>query len=45
VKEILAGKQVEMPPTQDIRTFKKAPKAKRTPNTKEQTLAFGDDDD
>jgi len=45
VGEILAGKQVDLPPTRDIRTFKKAPKAKKGPDTKEQGLAFGDQDD
>jgi site-specific DNA-methyltransferase (adenine-specific) len=45
VREILAGKPVDLPPTQDIRTFKKAPKAKKGSDTKEQTLAFGEDDE
>ena len=31
VGELLGGKKLNVPPTQDIRTFKNAPKAKRTP--------------
>jgi hypothetical protein len=34
-----------MPPTQDLRTFKKAPKAKKGTDTQVQTLAFGDDEE
>ena len=45
IEELLDGKQVDMPPSQDHRTFKKAPKAKKGPNTEEQSLAFGDDDE
>ncbi len=45
VAEILTGKQVDLPPSQDHRTFKKAPKAKMAANTTEQTLPFGDEDD
>ena len=45
VGDILAGKRVDLPPTPDHRTFKKAPKVKKRPNTKENGLAFGDDDD
>jgi hypothetical protein len=45
VRQLLGGKQVDMPPSRDHRTFKKAPKAKKGPNTKEQSLAFGDDDE
>lgn len=29
IEELLAGKQVSMPPTRDLRTFKKAPKARK----------------
>ena len=43
VEELLDGRQVDMPPSRDLRTFKKAPKAKKCPDTKEQTLSFGDD--
>ena len=32
VSELLAGKRIDMPPTRDLRTFKKAPKA-RGPKT------------
>ena len=45
VREILTGKQVDMPPTQDVRTFKKAPKAKRGSDTRALTLPLGDDDE
>jgi site-specific DNA-methyltransferase (adenine-specific) len=45
VQELLGGRQEDMPPSQDFRTFKKAPKAKRGSETREQTLTFGDDDD
>jgi site-specific DNA-methyltransferase (adenine-specific) len=45
VREILAGKQVDLPPTRDIRTFKKAPKAKKGSDTKEQSLSFGDEEE
>jgi len=31
VQELLAGKRIDMPPSRDLRTFKKAPKAKRRP--------------
>lgn len=31
VKELLAGKKLDVPPSRDLRTFKKAPKAKRRP--------------
>lgn len=31
VQELLEGKKIDMPPTRDLRTFKKAPKAKRNP--------------
>jgi len=43
VEELLDGRRVDMPPSRDLRTFKKAPKAKKGPDTKEQTLSFGDD--
>ncbi len=45
IEEQLEGKQVDMPPSRDLRTFKKAPKAKKGSDTKEQTLAFGEDED
>jgi len=31
VQELLEGKKIDMPPTRDVRTFKKAPKAKGNP--------------
>jgi len=31
VQELLEGKKIDMPPTRDLRTFKKAPKAKTNP--------------
>jgi DNA modification methylase len=31
VEELLQGKRIDMPPSRDARTFKKAPKAKRNP--------------
>ena len=31
VQELLSGKKIDMPPSRDLRTFKKAPKAKRNP--------------
>jgi hypothetical protein len=31
VEELLQGKKIDMPPSRDLRTFKKAPKAKRSP--------------
>jgi len=43
VQEILAGKQVDMPPTQDHRTFKKAPKAKVKSSETTLELGFGKD--
>ena len=43
VEELLMGKQPDMPSSGDLRTFKKAPKAKKVSDTREQTLAFGDD--
>jgi hypothetical protein len=45
VEELLDGRQVDMPPSRDLRTFKKAPKAKKISDTAEQSLAFGDDED
>jgi hypothetical protein len=45
VEELLAGKQVDMPPTQDHRTFKKAPKAKSKSAETTLELGFGDDQD
>jgi SAM-dependent methyltransferase len=31
IEELLAGKKIDFPPSRDLRTFKKAPKAKKTP--------------
>jgi site-specific DNA-methyltransferase (adenine-specific) len=33
VQELLEGKRIDMPPSRDARTFKKAPKAKRNPGS------------
>jgi len=33
VEELLSGKRIDMPPSRDLRTFKKAPKAKRNPGS------------
>ena len=32
IEELLAGKTIDIPPSRDIRTFKKAPKAKKKPS-------------
>jgi DNA modification methylase len=45
VAELLGGKSVDLPPTQDHRTFKKAPKAKGTKQFKEQTMFETEEDD
>jgi DNA modification methylase len=44
VEELLGGKKVDMPPTRDERTFKKAPKAKRAAPSKKKTLFDQDKD-
>jgi hypothetical protein len=36
VEELLSGKSVDMPPTRDVRTFKKAPKAEKKPVDKQK---------
>ena len=33
IEELLAGKKIDFPPSRDLRTFKKAPKAKRKPKS------------
>jgi DNA modification methylase len=33
IEDLLAGKKVEFPPSRDLRTFKKAPKAKKKPKS------------
>ena len=38
VAELLAGKKIDMPPSLDLRTFKKAPKAKKEATHKDQFL-------
>ena len=45
VEELLDGKTVNMPPSLDLRTFKKAPKAKRESTQKEQFFRFGEEDE
>ena len=32
IEALLAGKKIDLPPSRDVRTFKKAPKAKRKPS-------------
>jgi hypothetical protein len=32
IEELLAGNKIDLPPSRDVRTFKKAPKAKRKPS-------------
>ena len=39
IEELLAGKKIDMPAQQDIRSFKQAPKAKRG-KAKDETLAL-----
>ncbi len=38
VGELLSGKMVDMPPAQDVRTFKKAPKANKGPQDQQEEL-------
>lgn len=38
VGDLLTGKTVDMPPTRDVRTFKKAPKAKKEPRDVQKRL-------
>jgi hypothetical protein len=33
VEELLQGKKIDLPPSRDARTFKKAPKARRNPGS------------
>ena len=33
IEELLAGEKIDFPPSRDLRTFKKAPRAKRTPKS------------
>jgi hypothetical protein len=40
VAELLAGKGIDMPPSRDLRTFKKAPRAKGK-DTPDATLPLG----
>jgi DNA modification methylase len=44
IAELLAGKRLDMPPTGDLRTFKKAPKAKGGGQSA-PTLGFGEPED
>lgn len=44
VEELLNGKKVDMPPTLDLRTFKKAPKAKKEATQKAQEFEFEEED-
>jgi len=38
VQELLQGKKIDMPPSRDVRTFKKAPKAKGNPGRRMKNL-------
>jgi site-specific DNA-methyltransferase (adenine-specific) len=38
IEDLLGGKAIAMPPRIDMRTFKKAPQAKRKPGTRQATL-------
>jgi DNA modification methylase len=44
VADLLDGKKIDMPPSRDMRTFKKAPKAKAKPKHKAGRLPLEDDD-
>ena len=33
IEELLSGKKIDLPPSRDLRTFKKAPKAKKMPKS------------
>lgn len=45
IAELLEGWRVDMPPSLDFRTFKKAPKAKRPPRDRDMLLKFGGAED
>jgi DNA modification methylase len=45
VAELLEGRKIDMPPSQDLRTFKKAAKVKRGPGLAAPGLEFGPDDE
>ena len=38
IKDLLTGKTVDMPPTRDVRTFKRAPKVKKGPRDTQPEL-------
>ena len=40
IEELLAGKKIDFPPSRDLRTFKKAPKAKRKPQARRRKPTF-----
>lgn len=42
IEELINGAQIEMPPRVDIRTFKRAPKAKRKGKSKQSPLGFSE---
>ena len=44
VADLLDGKKIDMPPSRDIRTFKKAPKVKKTPKDKYNHLPLEEDE-
>lgn len=45
VGELLEGRKIDMPPSRDFRTFKKAPKAKPKSDKAEKMLPFDQDDE
>ena len=38
IEDLLAGKKIDLPPSRDLRTFKKAPKAKKAPKSAGGTI-------
>jgi hypothetical protein len=42
IEELLNGKTIDAPPSRDLRTFKKAPKAKRKPHKKQMEMYGGE---
>jgi hypothetical protein len=40
IEELLSGKKLDLPPSHDLRTFKKAPRAKKTPKGGGRILLF-----
>ena len=40
IEELFSGKKIDLPPSHDLRTFKKAPKAKKPPQSSGRILLF-----